>query len=341
MIWIQFYPPGNNLGVLKQVGIISISRYIQLVGCLCYGFYIHKILVEHISSFNEKFLQIIDNLMFFFMLFWISMFILRLIGVENPFVYGNNRLRGGYIEGGPFGLFIATYYAYRMVKFKFSIVWTLLTIILLLASQSKASFLFILILFCFYLALYNKITAKTLIFSVLIGISCVALASRYFNFTDNLFAYYADYKDIKYEIEERGDDPSLVMGRISGSYIMPEMIKDNPLLGIGLGNYSLVRNNPNYRKFLPAVKAWDLPGMGGIIIILLETGIVGLILFLSPFYKIWQSSKFKTIKFVLIVFVLTQMFGVQTYFQYLWFLVGLMTAMYERPNSVRIVGPFR
>jgi hypothetical protein len=34
------------------------------------------------------------------------------------------------------------------------------------------------------------------------------------------------------------------------------------LLGIGIGNYSLMRNDPDYLKGLPSVNDWDLPGLG-------------------------------------------------------------------------------
>jgi hypothetical protein len=52
------------------------------------------------------------------------------------------------------------------------------------------------------------------------------------------------------------------MGRIVGAIIVPRMIAAHPLAGIGIGNYSLMRNDPEYLQGLPTVTDWDLPGLG-------------------------------------------------------------------------------
>ena len=44
--------------------------------------------------------------------------------------------------------------------------------------------------------------------------------------------------------------------------MVPRMIAAHPIGGIGLGNYSLMRNDPEYLQGLPAVDEWDLTGMG-------------------------------------------------------------------------------
>jgi hypothetical protein len=41
------------------------------------------------------------------------MYVPNMIGFENKFVHGNYRLRGGFVESGPFGLFIAYYLVLR------------------------------------------------------------------------------------------------------------------------------------------------------------------------------------------------------------------------------------
>ena len=52
------------------------------------------------------------------------------------------------------------------------------------------------------------------------------------------------------------------MGRLAAFVIVPQMIAAHPLVGIGVGNYSLMRNDPDYLQGLPAVDDWDLAGMG-------------------------------------------------------------------------------
>jgi O-antigen ligase len=44
--------------------------------------------------------------------------------------------------------------------------------------------------------------------------------------------------------------------------LTPRIISEHPLLGIGIGNYSLQRNNPTLLDGLPPTDAWDLPGLG-------------------------------------------------------------------------------
>jgi len=46
------------------------------------------------------------------------------------------------------------------------------------------------------------------------------------------------------------------------------------LFGVGFGNYSLVRNNPNYRGVIPPTDEWDLTGLGGLATFALEFWIV-------------------------------------------------------------------
>ncbi|KAA6344754.1 hypothetical protein EZS27_007639 [termite gut metagenome] len=335
ILWTKFYPPNTNLSIFKQVGMISISRFIQLIGCLTFSLFIHNILIKHTVAFDDKFLKIIDRLMLLFFFFFILVFFMSFFQIETLFVYGNHRLRGGFVEGGPFGLFAVFYYVYRTKMFKFSTIWTILIIILLFASQSKAAVLFLIFIVIIYLILYNKLKIKNTIIAGFISFIILILLNNYWGFTNRLIAYWDTYKNIKYVVPTRVNDPSLVMGRIAAAYIAPEIIKNNILLGVGLGNYSLVRNNPEYLGIFPIVSEWDLMGFGGIINILIEVGIIGLFLFILPFLKMWQLSKLKTTRFLIILFMIAQIFGVQTYFQYLWFVVGIMTAINMRhKNSI-------
>jgi hypothetical protein len=82
----------------------------------------------------------------------------------------------------------------------------------------------------------------------------------------------------------RPDDINLIMGRIAAALIIPRMIEAHPVLGIGIGNYSLMRNDPDYLDGLPAVQDWDLPGLG-LISVAAELGIPLALLF------IWLLSR--------------------------------------------------
>jgi hypothetical protein len=334
MPWVTFYPPDTNLGILKTVGFLSFSRFIQLLGCLCFALLIHDFLNHQTVKFNNKFLQIVDLFMLLCFVFFAGIFLLSFLGIETSFVYGDHRLRGGYFEGGPFGLFAAFYYMYRLSIFKFSYTWTVLLVMLLFASQSKAAFLFLIIAFVVYFLLQKKIKIKNMLLFFIAGMCMFIVIDKSLKVSEKIMLYWIDYETIEYQLATRENDNALVMGRVAAVHIVPEIVKDNILLGVGLGNYSLVRNNPQYLGVLPPVTEWDLTGLGGIINMLIEVGVIGLLLFLFPFVKTWQSSTLSTVKFHIFLVMLAQIFGVQTYFQYLWFVIGIMTVINKNPSKI-------
>ena len=59
-------------------------------------------------------------------------------------------------------------------------------------------------------------------------------------------------------------DMAFVAGRVSGKYILFEMVTKHPLIGIGLGNYPIMRNLDDYRSFFPIIDIYDATGLGGV-----------------------------------------------------------------------------
>jgi hypothetical protein len=272
-------------------------------------------------------------------IFYFLFFILSFFEFDSPFVYNGHRLRGAYVEGGPFGLFVAFYFLLSLYVLGLNKKKLFLTLCLIFASQSKSAIVFLFFVGVSYFLLNYKIKPKkisTLIYGCILTVLLIAINS-YWGFTSRLIDYWGDYQSVKYLVDARENDPNFVMGRISALYIVPEIIKDNTMLGVGLGNYSLVRNNPKYLGIFPSVEQWDLTGLGGIINLLVEVGILGLLFFLYPFFKMWKNTQHETVKLIIILFLLAQMCGVQLYFQYLWFAVGIMTAknIREKNNSSR------
>ena len=63
------------------------------------------------------------------------------------------------------------------------------------------------------------------------------------------------------------------MGRIAGAVLAPRMIAAHPILGIGWGNYPLVRDDPEYRRGTAfELNLTDAPGLG-LIDYIVELGI--------------------------------------------------------------------
>jgi hypothetical protein len=110
-------------------------------------------------------------------------------------------------------------------------------------------------------------------------------------------------------------------GRASGLLLVPAMISVNPLFGVGLGNYSLVRNDPKYLQRLPSVDFWDLSGLG-LLGYVAEMGIPLFLLFFyilfKPFIWIYRMGG----RGILLILAATQLvlhlFGAQITFLYPW-----------------------
>ncbi|CEE91796.1 Putative membrane protein (fragment) [Xenorhabdus nematophila str. Anatoliense] len=120
------------------------------------------------------------------------------------------------------------------------------------------------------------------------------------------------------------------MGRISASYIGPRIFVDNPIIGVGLGAYSLVRNDTKYRGEFPKVKEWDLTGLGGILTLLIENGFLG---FFGFIFIIARLFKFDIIGIIFIVLFFTPfIFGAQLYMFYPWVYLGFYMSIKNKDD---------
>jgi hypothetical protein len=335
LFWVDIYPIPDS-SPLQKVGWITVSRLVELFGCSFLALFIHNVLVSHSIKFNKIFLRTVDRLMFSFFIFFAFTYISCLIGFENNFVYANYRLRGGFAEGGLFGLFVAYYLILRIRLFGIEKMKCVLMILLIIASQSKSAILFIFLTFIFHVFLTRRIRLKNIFIG---GIFCATLlffANQHYRFFEKMMFYWQYHQSAEYIVEARSTDYNIVAGRIAESFIAPEMIRDNIMLGVGLGNYPLTRNNPKYLGFFPEIPIRDLGGWGGIVRILVELGVVGLFLFLHPFAVLFRCSKEKSVKWMVGLVILVQISGVYTHFQYIWFLVGLMTAIDSKPEVIHL-----
>ena len=98
------------------------------------------------------------------------------------------------------------------------------------------------------------------------------------------------------------------------------MIEAHPITGIGLGNFSLLRNAPEYLQGLPTKDTWELPGIG-LVAYVAELGIplfvyLMVLLCMPAWMCRFRASKFA---FVLAAYQpLAHVFGVQLNFYYPW-----------------------
>ncbi|PIF32101.1 O-antigen ligase-like membrane protein [Flavobacterium sp. 9] len=317
----------------KAPYVITIARYFELVTCISLCIITFRLFKNNTDQ-SKKIIDYLVNWNILITAFFFLVYILVKIGllsIQNSIVvYDTNRLRGLYNEGGPFGLmlsfiFILTFFQqntrYRFFKQLF------LFIIIAFFARSKAGILFVVI----WIALFNFEILKNKLRAFIFPIILVFLVGFYFLFMNVSSMYVTELNRVKQSVKERPTDINLILGRVSGVYIVPNMIEENPIFGIGLGNYPLLRNNAEYRSFFPKPPKEsidiDAHGFGGIIDIIVEMGILGFFFFMFIVYGVYYEIKnFNKGIVLLLGFILIYCFGVQIYFLYPWVLMAIILA---------------
>jgi hypothetical protein len=263
---------------------------------------------------------------FFALLSFVAMF----AGIELGGAYGiqSPRAKGFFVEGGPFGLYIVSVLLVVMfrsnvlgdgTKFE-SYVQVIILVAALFASSSKAGILLAILLLIYFQIISGKF--KRVFFVAVVMVPLFLVTGK----LDGIVGYVTNYNDFTNVAMERSSDNNLVMGRIMASVLVPRMLMDHPLSGIGLGNYSLQRNNPDYLQGLPTTEYWDLPGLG----LFGYAAELGLPLIFLLIWILWRPvNMMRKRKSSPILIILASyhffafLFGVQITFLYPWLIAAL------------------
>ncbi len=247
-----------------------------------------------------------------------------------------HRLRGFNNEAGSYGTYLIGVFLLTIAmrrrgwlsKFQFRLSLVLFTVCLL-GSQSKAAIIAIVVLGTVNLLLLTRGWGRlTLIGAGTAGLLVVAAV---FNFQGKINAYVqgvAQYQELSML---RSEDANLVMGRISGAVLSPRMIEAHPWLGIGWGNYPLVRDDPQYRRGTAfSLASLDSPSLGPIDYIV-DLGFP-LFLYLTwaelkPLYLLWRHRADIWILNMAAMQILANWFGAHLNITYQWVVVGLALGM--------------
>ncbi len=230
---------------------------------------------------------------------------------------GQARGRGLFVEGGPYGLFLLTPLCLYFVLWHCGQKQSRFTLALLigafLTSQSKAGFVCVLGFLGVYLIRY--LSPKVLVFSSVAITSIIGVTLVWFSsFLKGFIGYYYTILGIvDGTILISASDGNIAFGRVAALFILPKMLFEYPFFGIGFGNYSLVRNNPQFLGSLPVVEGWDLPGFG-MLAFLVEAGAFGFLIFLISFLVYYllvrPSHPFKSLRIFFLLPLVIQFFGV-------------------------------
>jgi hypothetical protein len=178
-----------------------------------------------------------------------------------------HRLRGFYNEGGPYGLYVLSvlmvgYALDRMgwlPRRKVRLALGLMCLVFVMC-YSKAGMMAVLSVLALNGLLASSVRRRVAI--LCLGVIVLAGFGQIVNLPAALQRYQetaAQYEALSHYHRE---DPNFVYGRVAGAYIVPRMIHQHPLAGVGWGNYGLVRNAPEYRGAAVFTQDADDPGLG-------------------------------------------------------------------------------
>lgn len=350
-LFTRFYI-NDDLPILKYPYFISISRFIEMITCLLFCIYVLSVLRSNRDPvmFIKKllFIQIFYCGIFYIFIFLVyKIHLLNSSDYDSLIVYDTSlgdriyRLKGFFVEGGPFGLFYAFLFTICLCfykKLQLNIWYLILCIVLIFLASSKAGYT---MLSLSILPFLGKKIYKTIIYLI--------TKQGFFIILGTLIIYagivsYNSYTDSQDTLEERiiklapdEIDPNYMLGRIAASVIVPNMLYANWIQGIGWGNYPLIRNNPAYRNFMPElpVSMWDATGFGGVLDLFLEAGVLLFLIYIFIYYRLIKliNKNLDNPGYIILAFIGPLILGGAIYLFYTWFLLGILLYLLEVVES--------
>lgn len=334
-------PVLQDVSSLKKPYLITIGRFLELVACINLVALVRHYFKNKTTFYLRSFVKKVVYISFFLVLSNALLFVLLIKGVigETEVVHFTTsnyyRLRGWFVEGGPYGLMLSFIF---VLSFLYSSKYNLFIrsfflVVIVVFARSKAGVLLLVLwgVIYYYKTIYRKIRSLGVIVLITGGIIAA------FALTKLAEVYIEHIKNMEEYVLQRPTDTNLIMGRIAGSHIVPRMVMDNPVFGIGLGNYPIVRNVETYRKFIPYSPdgKTDAHGLGGIVQLLVDGGLVVLFIFMAIIIQLIRKSVLlkNNLEGYLFAFICFFLSGVQIYFLYPWFLLGLIISLNEKSEE--------
>jgi len=260
-----YFPDTPNL--LTYPVIITISRIVELGASV-------SIMLYLAGQFREDQLKAAFTMRVYFWVGFLSAvysivsYPLNVVADLSLGTYGSDhRMRGFYNEGGPYGLYLLSVFLIgfalykknwvKKVPFQFA---SAILAVAFLGSQSKAAFCGLL-----FVLLINGLLAKSFKRRVLLALAVAVFLVAVFQVVDlgrGVAGYQRASQAYEWLSHRHSNDPNFIYGRVAGAFIVPKMVREHPLTGIGWGNYGLLRNAPEYRGAAAFAHLNDDPGLG-------------------------------------------------------------------------------
>jgi hypothetical protein len=347
-IRMQQYAPMYGPYFLRVPGLTVVLRYLELSLCVFYGLYAAE-LMRRDARLREYGMKVyLWSGMLSGWLVFLSLPIYRLAHIE-ILVYEGSRARGGFTEGGPYGLYLVTVcivariLAARKELSQLQIVLVIVTMAgALMVARSKASAGCAVVIFL--TGVFWKSNWRQKIVSV-IAIAVVCSAFYYLLDVEEIWDHLLKLRKMaEVMVRYDRDNPSTAYGRVAASVIVPRMIAEHPITGIGFGNYPVMRNDPVYLGIMFPVRHYDLAGLG-LLSLTAEIGIPSLIaLYVIMFFPAYWANKTGAHRLVFTLALcqpVVTLLGAQVTFYYPWlmsaFAISFLPLAHGRVMAVRRV----
>ena len=319
--------------LLKQPGILPLSKLVELALVILSTVVIARLLIVDrglLGFAGRVYVQIgvVNGL--FAITSWL---LLVYAGVDVLGAYFGGasdvpRARGFFNEGGPYGMYACSVMAVALARRyvardigRMAMVWVLAVMgASVVLAESKAAYLFFAAVGLWWSL--RRIQLRRMV----IGCAAVAVVLVWTPLPGAVEGYWYSYRALEGFAAAHPDDRLQVMGRVAAIYIAPRVVEAHPITGVGLGNYSLVRNDPRYLGALPETDGWDLPGLG----LVGYAADLGLPLLGYLIWLIWRpvsiAVRRKAPNWVVLLSAyqfFAQLFGVQITFFYPWFVTAV------------------
>ncbi len=249
--------------------------------------------------------------------------------------YNLHRMRGFFNEASPFGLYLLGEILIVMVLRRQQWItrsqfrWTFpLILIGLVVSQSKAAIFAVVLMLVFNALMVRKTSQRV---AVLTGVLVVCgVAASVPSVRDSVQGYIEKPADFEYISNFVYSDPNYIYGKVAGGFLVPRMIQAHPWLGVGWGNYGLVRDSPQYRGGSAFADFYDSPGLG-LFGMAAEIGVPAtlflIVIFFWPYLYLRRIGAPLVVKNIALIQPMVHIFGGQLNMTYPWTMTAFAFAL--------------
>jgi len=265
-----------NVSPLKTPGLVSFSRIVQLALAMTAQIAVAAMVGRDrrlLSFFVRAYVTVglisavygaLSYAAMGFLGYGGTLGVFQIAGAESTF--GLLHARGFFVEGGPFGIYIssviimALFRRYTLNEGGHRAFWVTITILMtgLALSMSKAAICVVTVVALWHLLAGHRVRLR----HIVVAAGALGAIFYFTNVIAGIAGYWDAMQSIEKIVEMHPTEGSVVEGRLAGVFVVPRIIADHPITGVGIGDYALVRNNPAYEGDFPDAPDWDQPGLG-------------------------------------------------------------------------------